>query len=77
MLRGARKLHLYLDPNSLVAITHQLPEVFTKDDIMKIFGYTNRNVAYTKIKRLIEQNLVEDIDGEENKGKYRKRQEIV
>ena len=26
---------------------------------------------------LIEQNLVEDIDGEENKGKYRKRQEIV
>ena len=51
--------------------------VFTKDDIMKIFGYTNRNVAYTKIKRLIEQNLVEDIDGEENKGKYRKRQEIV
>ena len=35
---------------------------------MKIFGYTNRNVAYTKIKRLIEQNLVEDIDGEENKG---------
>ena len=46
----------------------QLPEVFTKDDIMKIFGYTNRNVAYTKIKRLIEQNLVEDIDGEENKG---------
>ena len=43
----------------------QLPEVFTKDDIMKIFGYTNRNVAYTKIKRLIEQ------------GKYRKRQEIV
>ena len=56
---------------------NQLPEVFTKDDIMKIFGYTNRNVAYTKIKRLIEQNLVEDIDGEENKGKYRKRQEIV
>ena len=70
-------MHLYLDPNSLVAITHQLPEVFTKDDIMKFFGYTNRNVAYTKIKRLIEQNLVEDIDGEENKGKYRKRQEIV
>ena len=31
---------------------NQLPEVFTKDDIMKIFGYTNRNVAYTKIKRL-------------------------
>ena len=55
----------------------KLPEVFTKDDIMKIFGYTNSNVAYTKIKRLIEQNLVEDIDGEENKGKYRKRQEIV
>ena len=52
----------------------KLPEVFTKDDIMKIFGYTNRNVAYTKIKRLIEQK---DIDGEENKGKYRKRQEIV
>ena len=55
----------------------KLPEAFTQADLLKIFGYTNRNVAYTKIKRLIEQNLVEDIDGEENKGKYRKRQEIV
>ena len=62
---------------ALISYQRSLPEVFTKDDIMKIFGYTNRNVAYTKIKRLIEQNLAEDIDGEENKGKYRKRQEIV
>ena len=56
---------------------NQLPDVFTKDDIMKVFGYSNRNAAYVKIKRLIEQNLAEDIDGDENKGKYRKRQEIV
>ena len=44
---------------------------------MKFFGYTNRNVAYTKIKRLIEQNLVEDIDGEENKGKSIIHQSII
>ena len=51
---------------------NQLPEVFTKDDVMKCFGYNNRNVAYTKIKRLIDQNLATQITDGEDKGKYKK-----
>ncbi len=55
---------------------NQLPDVFNKDDVMKVFGYENRNVAYTKIKRLIDQRMVEAIVEGANKGKYRKIQEI-
>jgi hypothetical protein len=51
---------------------NQLPEVFTKDDVMKCFGYNNRNVAYTKIKRLIDQNLAVQITEGDLKGKYKK-----
>ncbi len=55
---------------------NQLPEVFTKDDVMKCFGYNNRNVAYTKIKRLIDQNLATQITDGDDKGKYKKMSDM-
>ena len=43
---------------------------------MKCFGYNNRNVAYTKIKRLIDQNLATQITDGDDKGKYKKMSDM-
>jgi len=43
---------------------------------MKCFGYNNRNVAYTKIKRLIDQNLAVQITDGDDKGKYKKMSDM-
>ena len=49
-----------------------LPDVFTSDDVYKCFNYKNYNGVYVKIKRLVDNNLAEELSGDENKGKYRK-----
>ena len=38
---------------------NRLPEVFTKEDVMKCFGYSSDNSAKGKIKRLIDSNLAQ------------------
>ena len=55
---------------------NQLPEVFTKTDVMKCFGYNNSNGVSVKIKRLSEMNLIEPIDEGNDIGKYRKIREM-
>ncbi len=55
---------------------NQLPEVFTKTDVMKCFGYNNSNGVSVKIKRLSEMNLIEPINEGNDIGKYRKIREM-
>lgn len=56
---------------------NQLPEVFTKEDVVKCFGYSNKNGASVKIQRLIEQHLIVDIQKGEDKGKYKKINQML
>ena len=56
---------------------NQLPEVFTKEDVVKCFGYSNKNGASVKIQRLIEQHLIVDIQEGEDKGKYKKINQML
>ena len=49
-----------------------LPEIFTLDDVTTCFAYKNKNGAYMKIKRLLDQNLAKPINEGVNKGKYKK-----
>ena len=51
---------------------NQLPEVFTKEDVVKCFGYSNKNGASVKIQRLVDQHLIIEIQEGEDKGKYKK-----
>ena len=55
---------------------NMLPEIFTREDIMKCFDYSSLRGAWVKINRLKEMKLVESIDEGENKGKYRKISEM-
>ena len=57
---------------------NQLPEVFTKDDVMKCFGYNKPGAAYKKIERLEAAAFIEKISDGEEAGKYKKlKQQIV
>ena len=56
---------------------NQLPEVFTKEDVVKCFGYSNKNGASVKIQRLIDQHLIVDIQEGEDKGKYKKINQML
>ena len=38
---------------------NRLPEVFTREDVMKCFGYNNDSVVNSKIKRLLDDHLAE------------------
>ena len=49
-----------------------LPEIFTKEDVMKHFGYNNKKGVSVKIARLLTSHLAELIEEGEDKGKYRK-----
>ena len=52
---------------------NRLPEVFTLDDVMKCFGYTRKNNAEVKIKRLKDDHFIEKISGDKSdEAKYRK-----
>jgi hypothetical protein len=51
---------------------NRLPEVFTREDVMKCFGYTSDESVKTKLKRLKDANMIEVITEGENAGKYRK-----
>lgn len=56
---------------------NQLPEVFTKEDVVKCFGYSNKNGASVKIQRLIDQHLIAEIQEGDDKGKYKKINQML
>ena len=56
---------------------NRLPDVFTKEDVMKCFGYDSENSMKTKIKRLISSRQIEKISSGDNKGKYRKLNKLL
>ena len=56
---------------------NRLPEVFTKEDVMKCYGYNNENSVKTRIGRLKKDNQIEIITDGEDQGKYRKLQKMV
>lgn len=41
---------------------NRLPEVFTREDVMKCFGYNSDNSVKSKIRRMIEDHLIELIE---------------
>ena len=50
----------------------RLPEVFTKEDIMKCFGYTKDKSAYKKLERLTTDKCIAPISKGKSAGKYKK-----
>ena len=51
---------------------NRLPEVFTKEDVIRCFGYDNPEAVRKKIYRLTQASQIEIIKDGEEKGKYRK-----
>ena len=52
---------------------NRLPEVFTKEDVIKCFGYKPESTAcFMKIKRMIDDHFIEKIEEGDDSGKYRK-----
>ena len=56
---------------------NRLPDVFTKEDVMKCFGYDNDSSAGTKISRMVNSYQVEKIKNGVDKGKYRKIMKMI
>ena len=56
---------------------NRLPEVFTKDDVDKIFKYNNTKSAFKKIERLLADNLIERIAEGDEAGKYLKKTKSI
>ena len=56
---------------------NRLPDVFTKEDVMKCFGYNSEDSVKTKLRRLLENNLVEKIIEGDDKGSYKKRNKLA
>ena len=56
---------------------NRLPDVFTKEDVMKCFGYDNDSSAGTKISRMVNSYQVEKIKNGVDKGKYRKVMKMI
>ena len=51
---------------------NRLPNVFTKEDVIRCFGYDNPEAVRKKIYRLTQASQIEIIKDGEEKGKYRK-----
>ena len=51
---------------------NRLPDVFTKEDVAKSFGYSNSKAVLMKIKRLVDESFIEAVQEEGSSGKYRK-----
>ena len=56
---------------------NQLPEVFTKDDVIRVFHYDKPRAADKKIERLKADNFIERIAEGDDFGKYRKLQTMI
>ena len=56
---------------------NQLPDVFTKEDVGKCFGYDNFNSVNTKVRRLVEDGLAEKIVEGDHKGSFKKLNRLM
>ena len=56
---------------------YKLPDTFTREDVLKCFGYDNENSVNTKLRRLLEGHLIEKISEGKNKGCYKKVNRMV
>jgi hypothetical protein len=50
----------------------QLPNVFTKEDVIRVFGYKNEESARKKIYRLTKSHYIEMVEDNDDTSKYRK-----
>ena len=50
----------------------RLPEIFSKEDMIRCFGYTKEKSVYKKLQRLTSEKMIAQITEGENKGKYQK-----
>ena len=50
----------------------RLPEVFTKEDVMRCFGYNNDNTVSKKILRLIKMQAIKEVKTENSELRYQK-----
>lgn len=50
----------------------RLPELFTYDDVMRVYGYDSKGSVCSRLKRLQDDGLAQKIRTGEHKGKYRK-----
>ena len=51
---------------------NRLPDVFTKEDVIKCFGYNSQNAACMKLARLEKETIIEKIAKGKDAGKFRK-----
>ena len=51
---------------------NRLPDVFTKEDVIKCFGYNSQNAACMKLARLEKETIIEKITKGKDAGKFRK-----
>ena len=52
---------------------NRLPDVFTKEDVIRCFDYQNEGAAKIKLKRLLDDGMVEKCDKFIEDGHVRKR----
>ena len=50
----------------------RLPEIFSKEDMIRCFGYTKEKSVYKKLQRLTSEKMIAQITEGDNKGKYQK-----
>ena len=55
---------------------NSLPNVFTREDVARCFGYNKDNSVTKKISRLIQNHQIEEMDGDSD-GKYRKLKQLI
>ncbi len=55
----------------------KLPELFTKEDVRRCFGYDNADAVKKKIYRLVKNQCIELVKDGEHKGSYRKKVQIL
>ena len=55
----------------------KLPELFTKEDVRRCFGYDNADAVKKKIYRLVKNQCIELVTDGEYKGSYRKKVQIL
>ena len=56
---------------------NRLPEVFTKDDVIKAFGYDKPKAAAKKLERLMAGNYIVKIEEEKEVTTYRKMRAMI
>ena len=51
---------------------NRLPQIFSKEDVLKSFGYNNTQAVKKKLQRLISGHYIERIEEGTQKGNYKK-----